>query len=66
MGKKKTILFKLLSSAGTGKFYLGSKATVNAIKKLTVRKYDPIINRHVIFNETKLPSGKKRWSIILH
>lgn len=30
------------------------------LKKLTCIKYDPLVNQHVIFNEVKLPSGKKR------
>lgn len=30
------------------------------LKKLTCIKYDPLVNQHVLFNEVKLPSGKKR------
>ena len=30
------------------------------LKKLSLIKYDPMINRHVVFNEVKMPSGKKR------
>jgi ribosomal protein L33 len=30
------------------------------LRKLTVRKYDPMINQHVLFNEVRLASGKKR------
>jgi len=30
------------------------------LKKLTLRKYDPLVNQHVLFNEVKMPSGKKR------
>jgi len=29
-------------------------------QKLALMKYDPIVRRHVLFNESKLPSGKKR------
>lgn len=30
------------------------------LKKLTLRKYDPLVNQHVLFHEVKMPSGKKR------
>jgi hypothetical protein len=30
------------------------------LRKLTLRKYDPLVNEHVLFNEVKMPSGKKR------
>jgi ribosomal protein L33 len=32
----------------------------NTLKKLTLRKYDPLVNQYVLFNEVKMPSGKKR------
>lgn len=60
MAGKKQILFRLLSSAGTGYFYVGSKPTTQNLKKLSLRKYDPMVNQHVIFNEVKMPSGRKR------
>lgn len=67
MAAKKQILFRLLSSAGTGYFYVGSKPSTyffasfsQTLKKLTLRKYDPLVNQHVLFNEVKMPSGRKR------
>jgi large subunit ribosomal protein L33 len=48
------MLFKLLSTAGTGFFYVGEKNTRNAARKLMLRKYDPIVNRYVLFAEQKL------------
>lgn len=54
MPKKTTMLFKLVSSAGTGFFYVGEKHTRHAARKLQLRKYDPIVNRHVVFVEQKL------------
>ncbi|KAM3138212.1 hypothetical protein pb186bvf_009675 [Paramecium bursaria] len=60
MAKKTTILYRLLSSAGTGFYYLGEKSTKFATRKITLRKYDPLVNMHVLFHETKLSSGKKR------
>ena len=59
MAKKKAqMLFKLVSTAGTGFFYVGEKSTKQATRKLQLRKYDPIVNMHVIFSEQKL----KKWS----
>ena len=54
MPKKTTMLYKLVSSAGTGYFYVGEKSVKQASRKLWVRKYDPFVNRHVMFIEQKL------------
>ena len=51
MAKKTTMLYKLVSSVGTGFFYVGEKHTRHAACKLQLRKYDPIVNRHVLFVE---------------
>jgi len=59
-GKSKSILIKLLSSAGTGFFYTTQKNPTRTTDKLNLVKYDPIVRRHVIFNESKMASGKKR------
>ena len=32
----------------------------NSPAKLTLMKYDPVVRQHVLFNESKLASGKKR------
>ena len=48
------MLFKLLSTAGTGFFYVGEKNNKHAARKLMLRKFDPIVNRHVLFTEQKL------------
>ncbi|CAD8066542.1 unnamed protein product [Paramecium primaurelia] len=60
MGKKTTLLFKLVSSAGTGFYYYGEKSTKKVGSKLILRKYDPLVNQYVIFTEAKLASGKKK------
>jgi large subunit ribosomal protein L33 len=54
------MLFKLVSSAGTGYFYVGEKKTIHAARRLILRKYDPIVNMHVLFHEHKLKSPKKK------
>ena len=60
MGKKTTMMYKLVSSVGTGFFYVGEKSTKQATRKLSLVKYDPLVNRHVLFTEQKLKSGKNR------
>jgi len=52
--KSKTILIKLLSTAGTGFFYTTQKNTVTLPHKLVLSKYDPVVRRHVLFQETKI------------
>ena len=55
--KKATMLYKLVSSAGTGFFYVGEKSVKQATRKLMLRKYDPLVNQYVLFLESKL----KKW-----
>ena len=45
---------KLASSAGTGYFYTTTKNKKNTPQKLTFKKYDPVVRKHVLFKETKL------------
>ncbi|KAF0852343.1 mitochondrial ribosomal protein L33 (bL33m) [Andalucia godoyi] len=52
-GKGKAILVKLLSAAGTGFFYVTTK-NPRVPTKLAFRKYDPMVQQHVLFTETKL------------
>ncbi len=47
---------KLISTAGTGYFYTTYKNTTNDRDDLTVKKYDPIIDEHVEFEEEELSS----------
>ncbi len=54
MAKKSQVVFRLMSSAGTGFFYTGEKNARNAARKLQLRKYDPVVNRYVMFVEQKL------------
>jgi len=56
MAKSKgaTILVKLLSTAGTGFFYVKKKNPKSFTQKLAFMKYDPRVRRHVLFTETKL------------
>jgi large subunit ribosomal protein L33 len=54
MAKKATVLVKLLSSAGTGYFYVRKRNPRKQTEKLKFMKYDPRARKHVEFTETKL------------
>jgi large subunit ribosomal protein L33 len=54
MAKPTTLKIKLLSSAGTGFFYVTKKNSRTATEKLSFKKYDPIARKHVAFKETKI------------
>ncbi|XP_077218608.1 ribosomal protein L33 family protein [Tasmannia lanceolata] len=58
MGKKEKsyIFIRLLSAAGTGFFYVKrkTKKSPKFTEKLEFRKYDPRVNRHVLFTEAKM------------
>jgi large subunit ribosomal protein L33 len=45
---------KLESTAGTGHFYTTTKNKKTTPEKLEMKKYDPIVRKHVIYKETKL------------
>lgn len=51
--KAKTILIRLMSNAGTGYFYVKRKNPKNTPFKLELMKYDPVVNKHVLFSEQK-------------
>ena len=51
-GKREKI--KLESSSGTGHFYTTVKNKQNTPSKITLRKYDPVVRKHVVYKETKL------------
>ncbi len=54
MAKPSTVLIKLVSSAGTGFFYTTKKNTRTTTEKLTLKKYDPKVRKHVEFKESKI------------
>ena len=45
---------KLVSSAGTGHFYTTTKNRRNTTEKLEIKKYDPVVRKHVVYKEKKL------------
>ncbi|THG17990.1 hypothetical protein TEA_011606 [Camellia sinensis var. sinensis] len=57
MGQKKktaSLFIRLVSAAGTGFFYVKRKNPKRIQTKLEFRKYDPRVNRHVLFTEAKM------------
>ena len=54
MAKANSILVKLVSSAGTGFYYTTRKNPRSQGDKLSLRKYDPVARKHVIFKEAKI------------
>ncbi|MBQ0747514.1 MAG: 50S ribosomal protein L33 [Marinobacter sp.] len=45
---------KLVSSAGTGHFYTTMKNKRNTPEKIEIKKYDPVVRKHVAYKETKI------------
>ncbi|KAB2848224.1 MAG: 50S ribosomal protein L33 [Hyphomicrobiaceae bacterium] len=54
MAKPTTTKIKLVSSAGTGFFYVTKKNTRTKTEKMVVKKYDPVARKHVEFKEAKI------------
>jgi len=54
MAKPATILIKLVSTAGTGFFYVAKKNPRLKTEKYSFRKYDPVVRKHVEFKEEKM------------
>ena len=51
-GPRETI--KLESTAKTGYFYTTQKNKKNTTEKLKIKKYDPVVRKHVEFKEGKI------------
>jgi large subunit ribosomal protein L33 len=54
MAKPTTVKIRLNSTAGTGFFYVTKKNTRTMTEKLVLRKYDPMVRKHVEFKEGKI------------
>lgn len=54
MAKPNTVLIRLVSSAGTGFYYVAKKNPRTQTEKLEFRKYDPVARKHVTFKEAKI------------
>ena len=45
---------KLVSSAGTGHYYTTSKNKRTTPDKIEMKKFDPVVRKHVLFKEGKI------------
>jgi large subunit ribosomal protein L33 len=54
MAKPTTSKIRLNSSGNTGFFYVTKKNTRTMTEKFTIKKYDPILRKHVEFKEGKI------------
>ena len=54
MAKPAVVKIKLVSSAGTGFYYVTKKNPRKLTDKLVMRKYDPVVRKHVEFREGKI------------
>ncbi len=54
MAKGNTIDIKLVSTEGTGFYYITKKNPRTLTEKLEFRKYDPVLRKHVMFKEEKI------------
>ncbi len=45
---------KLVSSADTGHYYTTTKNKRTTPDKLEMKKYDPVVRKHVIYKEAKI------------
>jgi large subunit ribosomal protein L33 len=54
MAKPTTVKIKLVSSADTGFFYVTKKNPRTKTEKLSFKKYDPVVRKHVDFKEAKI------------
>jgi large subunit ribosomal protein L33 len=54
MAKPATVKIKLVSTADTGFYYVTKKNPRNTTEKMSFRKYDPVVRKHVDFKEAKI------------
>lgn len=54
MAKPTTLKVKLVSTAETGYYYVTKKNPRTKTEKLSMKKYDPVVRRHVEFKESRI------------
>ena len=54
MAKSARDKIRLVSTAGTGHFYTTDKNKKNTPGKMVIKKYDPVIRKHVEYKEAKI------------
>ena len=57
MAKPTTAKIRLNSEGGSGFFYVTKKNTRTMTEKFSIKKYDPVLRKHVEFKE-----GKIKWA----
>ena len=45
---------RLVSSAGTGHFYTTTKNKRDMPEKMEIKKFDPVVRKHVTYKEAKI------------
>jgi len=45
---------KLVSTADTGHYYTTTKNKRTMTEKMEIKKYDPVVRKHVIYKESKI------------
>ena len=54
MATPTTVKIRLVSSADTGYYYVTKKNPRTQTEKMVVKKYDPVVRKHVDFKESKI------------
>jgi large subunit ribosomal protein L33 len=54
MAKQSTLLIKLVSTADTGFYYVTKKNPRTKTENLELKKYDPVVRKHVLFKEGRI------------
>ncbi|MEC9345688.1 MAG: 50S ribosomal protein L33 [Pseudomonadota bacterium] len=54
MAKPTVVKIKLVSTAGTGFYYVTKKNPRTLTEKMALKKYDPVARKHVEFKEHKI------------
>jgi large subunit ribosomal protein L33 len=54
MAKSNTVKIKLVSTADTGFFYVTKKNSRTKTEKMSLKKYEPVVRKHVDFKEAKI------------
>jgi large subunit ribosomal protein L33 len=54
MAKSSRDKIRLVSSAKTGHFYTTDKNKKNTPGKMEMKKYDPVVRKHVMYKEAKI------------
>ena len=53
---RKSAQIKLVSTADTGFYYIARRNMTQKKDKMEVKKYDPVVRKHVLFKEKKISS----------